>query len=133
MLSCTVHLGERERNIIFGSRNIMFGWRNLHMLSLITLYIPRTFHIPLSPTPHSSPCARAADLYGAADVMIRGGQDLLGRLPHPSLTATQGEMDFNLNLSLHFSKPDCVTKQASLACRFPQGPAHAGITKLIRI
>ena len=38
MLSCIVHLVERERNIIFGSRNIIFGWRNLHMLSLNFFY-----------------------------------------------------------------------------------------------
>ena len=29
MLSCTVHVVEKERNIIFGLRNIMFGRRNL--------------------------------------------------------------------------------------------------------
>ena len=55
MLSCSVHLVERERNIMFGSRNTMFGWRNIHKMSLI-FYIPRTFHIPLGPSCHTLPC-----------------------------------------------------------------------------
>ena len=38
MVSCIVHLIERERNIIFCWRNIMFGWRNLHMLSSYFVY-----------------------------------------------------------------------------------------------
>ena len=41
MLICTVPLVERERNIIFGG-----GIFKLHPF---TLYIPHTFHIPLSP------------------------------------------------------------------------------------
>ena len=36
--SCTVHLVERERNIIFVSKNIIIVWKNLHMLSFNFVY-----------------------------------------------------------------------------------------------
>jgi hypothetical protein len=49
MLSCTVHLVKRERNIIFG-QGISCLVGGIFICCPLTLYIPRTFHIPLSPT-----------------------------------------------------------------------------------
>ena len=50
MLSCIVHFGKNERNILFGYRNNPFCWRNLNILSLYFINpLSHVFVGPLSP------------------------------------------------------------------------------------